>query len=153
MSHHLGGSFPASECHPWVRFLQPILSAKIKGGSLRCCCKEAVRSSALPRTACMWHSGHHCQLHGNFAAGASGVSAKLGFAGFSSTAVPCGDNRGRGDGSFLKKIFIGEEKKIQKEGELPLSTGDGMAKAEGLRPQHGHTWLEVTEKRHSCFSG
>lgn len=64
-----------------------------------------------------------------------------------------GTTGGGGDGSFLKKIFIGEEKKIQKEGELPLSTGDGMAKAEGLRPQHGHTWLEVTERRHSCFSG
>lgn len=101
----------------------------------------------------MWHPGHHHQQHGNFTAGASGVSKTAVCWGFQHSRTLWGQ-QGSSD-TFFKKNFYWKRKRKRKipKGELPPSTGVGMAKAEGLQPQHGHTSLEVTERTHSCFSG
>lgn len=89
----------------------PSLLPRLRGGSLKRCCKEAVRSDpcALSRTMCMWHPGHHCQLHGNFTAGASGVSKTGVCWGFQHSSTLWGQQVG--SDTFLKNIFIGKEKK------------------------------------------
>lgn len=57
----------------------------------------------------MWHPGHHCQLHGNFTAGASGVSKTGVCWGFQHSSTLWGQQVG--SDTFLKNIFIGKEKK------------------------------------------
>lgn len=101
---------------------------RLRGSSVKHCCKEAVRSGALSRVTQWWHSGHHCQLHGNFTTGASGVSKTGVCWGFQHSSTLWGQQVG--SDTFIKKIFIGKEKKIPKGMRAP-STGIGMAKAEG----------------------
>lgn len=68
------------------------LLLRLKGGSLKCCQEEAVKSvsHAFSRTMCIWHPGHHYQPYGDFTAGPSGIGKAGIFWGFQHSSTSWG---------------------------------------------------------------